>query len=369
MDNHDLHGTGTVLRPSGWLRYFGVAFLTVWLCGWLVGEVLALGLLLLCFGQAFVPEALSGWVPARLTPPDGIPLIFALFIAVWLMLWTLGGFAAIGQWLRTLGGFDRIAVDAGDLSWSSGFGPFTWSRRRWSRDSVRAIRLGGRGDPLLVDTDRGPATLSTLGTLQERRALRDRLRAAFGLASAEVAAARDAAHVPTGWVWQPDLAGGPALMSDPKVRAAQARTLGIVAAVLGAGLVAGVARAATAGGFSPGAVVGLVLLAAAESAFALGAVFVAKGGVFIRPRAGALEIERLRFGKPSLLRLEPVTIAVERSTDSDGDDYFRLVAVGPGRRHTLASSLHDPRGPLHLGRWLAPRLQTELRVPRDLEAA
>lgn len=369
MDPNDLNGIGVELRPKGWLRYFGVAFLTVWLCGWLVGEVLAIAVLLACLGQTFAPEVLSRWLPARLTPAGGAGLAIGLFISVWLTFWTFGGIAAIGQWLRTLGGFDRLAIEAGDLTWASGFGPFTWARKRWPRGQVRAIRTGGRYDALLVDTDKGPATLTNLGSPEERRALRDYLRRALGLASTEVIKARDAEHVPTGWVWQQDMVGGPALINDPTIRAKQARTLVIVAAVLGAGLIAWVVRAATAGSLSAGTVIGFMVLSFIESAFVLGALQMMKGGTFLRPHAGALEIERRMLGRPSVTRMEPVTLSVERSTDSDGDAYFRLIAFGPDGRQTLASSLHDPRQPLHLGRWLASRLNTELRVPPDLEAA
>jgi hypothetical protein len=67
-----------------WLRWFPVAFLFVWLCGWAAGEVAVLLTLL-------------DLVPVQRGPGGG----GTLFMVIWLTMWTLGGCAAMYA-LKTL---------------------------------------------------------------------------------------------------------------------------------------------------------------------------------------------------------------------------------------------------------------------------
>jgi hypothetical protein len=63
-------------------------------------------------------------------------------------------------------------------------------------------------------------------------------------------------------------------------------------------------------------------------------------------------------------------ISVEHSRDSDGDDWYRLVLRGSAGAKTLASTLRDSYPLEQVGRWIASRLGTELRVgeggPREI---
>jgi hypothetical protein len=69
---------------------FTMVFLTVWLCGWLVGEV----------------SASASLITHRVQP----------FVAFWLCLWTVGGGWAWFRWLWNLAGREIITVDRELLS-------------------------------------------------------------------------------------------------------------------------------------------------------------------------------------------------------------------------------------------------------------
>src|SRR5213075_958612 len=79
------------LRITGFSRFFGVPFLTVWLLGWAAGEVFAL-----CMLAVGAWSLLTGQPPgagrAPLRPEVALPI--GLFLLFWLALWTLGGVMA-----------------------------------------------------------------------------------------------------------------------------------------------------------------------------------------------------------------------------------------------------------------------------------
>jgi len=82
-----------IFRPHGAGRFGGAVFLLVWLCGWAVGEAVAL----LILGQGL-------W--ALLTGPSEVPLRMApaldagAFLLAWLAIRTVGGVLAIQELFR-----------------------------------------------------------------------------------------------------------------------------------------------------------------------------------------------------------------------------------------------------------------------------
>ncbi len=102
-----------VPAPRIWLV---VAFLGLWLVGWLTGEVFAL---------------------RQLVGPA--PMAARLFLVVWLIGWTLGGGAALGAALWMLVGHERVRLRPDTLviqREAFGLGP----RRRYALERIRDLR-------------------------------------------------------------------------------------------------------------------------------------------------------------------------------------------------------------------------------------
>jgi len=96
---------------------FAVMFLGVWLIGWLMGEIAAIG---------------------RLTSMRGIGS--DLFLLLWLTLWTIGGSVAAYTWLWMLAGKERILMGASTLRVKRdvlGFGP----TRLYDLPKLRNLRV------------------------------------------------------------------------------------------------------------------------------------------------------------------------------------------------------------------------------------
>src|SRR5215469_780872 len=102
-------GLEVVLRSTGFPRFFGAGFLGVWLTGWFVGETFALWML-----TAGAWSFLTGHPPGAKHEPVslGVAVAGGLFLIFWLGLWTVGGVAAIWEFLRLICSKDRIEVTA-----------------------------------------------------------------------------------------------------------------------------------------------------------------------------------------------------------------------------------------------------------------
>src|SRR5262245_66071888 len=123
------------LRVRDGARFFGAAFLLVWLCMWAAGEAFALWMLIR-----------GGFALATGTPPDvgreplqaGPALMVGAFLLVWLSIWTLGGPAAGSEVLRLLWGVDHINVDGRGLRVRWARGPFRIGRR-FERSDIHRV--------------------------------------------------------------------------------------------------------------------------------------------------------------------------------------------------------------------------------------
>src|SRR5215471_10799082 len=103
-------GTQVALRASGILRFLPATFLTVWLCGWAVGEWFGLRLFASMVRTLLGWSVLGPWLPplsGRM--PSGVALpFFIVFVTLWLTLWTVGGIGAFLQIMTLLFGRDVV---------------------------------------------------------------------------------------------------------------------------------------------------------------------------------------------------------------------------------------------------------------------
>lgn len=345
-------------RPQGVARFFPAAFLAFWLCGWAVGECLAIGflakgVLALMNGTPF--EQGQGALPL------GAAIAMGAFLIFWLSLWTLGGFGAMCELLRLLWSEDKIIANRGGLTLARSLGPFR-IRREFPHDEIRQVLLAPRNCALGVETTRGRFELSRSGTREEREEAIGVLRTELGLSDA--APESEPVRLPKGWQQIITPEGERALVADIATRRNQARLV----AVLGVGMV-GVALLALAQlqhGFS--ALPGALIATLTALGLASGAAWLSRGRIEWRMGNGRVT-QRRRFGSKVTDLFEAVRLELVMTTDSDNDDCYALEAVNDvaepqpasgqwkrlqsKNRRRIAAALRDPVVPRQLGAWLA----------------
>jgi len=171
-------GLETTLRPKGVARFIAAFFLSIWLCGWAVGET-------------FVVYALMKDTPALNARR---PLVTA-FLVVWASFWTLGGLLALREWLRLMWSEDRIVVDP------------------------EALRIHRR---LLAQTSGKTIEITALADRVSCKALERKLSEALGLSGAPADDVTPAGP-PEGWTEIVDADGRLAVVQDPAIRAKHAK--------------------------------------------------------------------------------------------------------------------------------------------------
>lgn len=118
----DRDGGALTITLPGQRACFQSAFLSVWLCGWLAGELFAIGAL-------FAP---------------GTPLPARAFLLFWLTFWTFGGLAAIGALLNGLGGAAVLRLDHDALTIRKGAFGLPLARTFTAAvGDLRAVRAAG----------------------------------------------------------------------------------------------------------------------------------------------------------------------------------------------------------------------------------
>jgi len=362
------------LEIRGIGRFFAVAFLSFWLAGWAVGEgavlwILGKGAWSLLTGAPFG----SGDKPVAFAVAMGI----GLFLVVWLTFWTIGGVAAGRELLRLLFGRDIVVAGDDGLQIKQSYGLFR-SVKRWPRDEIRRFSRTSAGAPLCVETKRGTAVITRLGTADERAQLERALNEEFRVAAQPA----PTGALPKGWCEVLSLEHESVLVKDPAVRRKQARTAWIVCAVVSLVplylLTMGRDRTDLLG-----AVLFFVVLAGGVG---WGAVWLSFGRSEWRLDKGRLILQR-RFGGNRKERFEAVALEfVEDNSGEDGTGYS-LMAVAAGapawarsqitskQRRTIHSQTGDPTEPRNLGLWLSERCQLPLAdlttaqaKAKDLEA-
>lgn len=352
-------GLEVTLRASGLGRFGGAAFLLVWLAFWVVGEVLVGGMLIwgswcLLTGQ---PPG-EGRAPLETAPALGA----GVFMLFWLAFWTLGGVLAGREVLRLLAGRDRLVLRPDALLVERGFGVFR-SRQEISREQVRRFHRRAHGNILFADTMRGGVELTRFGTAAEFEELAAALNADWKLSPD----APSGGVLPAGWEETLAPEGDAILIKDPVVRRKQAAVAWFVFLLL-----------AAVGAYVLQASVAQLSLLALGAMVAAGAGFAGWGAyqlTYCRDEwvlgAGSLRLQRRKRSRAEP-RFEAAALRLREDRDSDGDPWFKLVAVSAAaspalslheaRRHerVLMGVAGDPTEVRDLGRWLEQRCRLVL---------
>ncbi len=356
-------GTTTTFRfrPQGPGRFFVAAFLSFWLCGWLAGEVFALWVLWRILGEFLA----SG---------EGVALPVALFLLVWLSLWTLGGAAALRELLRALWSEDRLTVAAdGEVERLAQRGPFR-RRRALSGREIRRFQVRGAGawgGPLVVELSGRSLEITRLGSLRQRQEAAEQLNRRLGLRPVAEDPAQApgqdripaAAVLPAGWQELTPSFGSPLLVPDQSLRRQQRRVMGLVNLVLW-GLLALLLRGGPAW---PGFWVLGIPLALLALAGGWGQLWLAFGRLEWRLEPRVLVLQR-RFGHHLRTLGEARALELVERVDSDGDRSYRLQALRPPDPPLRVDDhAADPTPLRHLGAWLAARSHVPFddRVPSE----
>ncbi len=276
----------------GWLRLVPAAFLSVWLAGWLFGEVFVGRVLLATSASVFGLEPPPGLGLGGSPPPPGMAGFMIAFMAVWLAFWTFGGVMAMRALVLLIVGREEVRWDDARIEAASGFGPFMHVKRVRGED-LRRIRV--RSGRLEADTRHGRVVLDTFGSRAEREALCAALRRSLaGWLEGERRWSRDGEPFRAGFWREAPATGGPALVSG-------GRWL----------------------------------------------------GERLEPAPGQLT-RRTRIGPWERVRAwQPLALTLQMERDSDGDEHWALLASGPQGEETLHSSLEDPAPAHALGEWLS----------------
>jgi hypothetical protein len=376
-----MDGRELVFRPRGAGRFVQVAFLSIWLVAWAIGEAFALFLLghgiwaLWTGSPAMGHDESLGW---------GVALAVGSFLVVWLSLWTLGGVMAMEEWLRLVWAKHRIQVLPDRLELTRQLGPWI-TTRRLARGDIRRIYVTPYRAVLTAETANGVVELTDLGRPEELQAAERYLRAALQLREDDTPAIPSVP--PAGWQEIVIPRDQRALVQDLKTRRTQALLLSGVAAVVSL-VVWLVLREALR---DPDLLAVAAMLCVAAAWLVWKAIGLHKGRREWRLEAGRLVLQR-RFGNRVTKVLgEAAALELTERTDTDGDRWYQLEAVGqqfpakrsrgrsagkpdPARkeaRFTLSQRLNDPTEPLHLGLWLSQRTGVSFadRVPDTQDRA
>jgi hypothetical protein len=347
------------VNPSGWGRHAAAAPLVAWLCGWAVGELFALAVLVFITRELLFPDGL----PAEAPDSAGGLMLVVLFIGPWLSFWTMGGVSALSSLREQLTSEERLSFNPSGVTRRWRVGPWR-EERHLARGELVDVDPEGHEGTLVASLANGDTmTLLRNGTEAQRRELADLLRELFGLARDEPSLAD---HTPPGWQWERRPGGSWRLEAARHVRRRELLGWGYAALFLGACAGTLAWRLFISGGswrvalltWGLAGLAGLLGVKAWRGHQGRKAWEVQKGSL-VHIRRGLFRTRHTVYAKPKLF--------LERNVDSDGDPYFELWVHSPETRGRLGGSNTTPRGLLHLGYWLARRLDVPLTLePPDL---
>lgn len=363
MSRSFIEGTSATLRPTGIARYFGAAFLVVWLVGWAIGEVFVLGfLVMLIRSVAGSAVGLSWPIPGGQWIAGGAAGFVLLFLVVWLSLWTFGGLAAINELLRSVAGEDRVSADSTGVQLVRRAGPFE-RVRTFERSVIRRVRIRRHDKAAVIDTTSGTELVTAFGTYDERQTLTEWVRRQLSLP--EQGTGVETGEAPPGWNMTVD---GNMVRLNQLGRSAR-RTGALVAwfiVALMALIWIGSTKTETIS--SSAIAFALTLLLASWAAWVTWSSrewFVQPGQLTSHRRFAFWEWQRPFWNA----RLEVVV-----STDSDNDEHYKLKVIDELGSRTIASELNDDADIVYLARWLAKRTGFPLTIspavqPRDSKSS
>jgi hypothetical protein len=336
-----ISGTTTSLRPIGIGRFISAAFLSVWLVGWIVGEVFAIGMLASIASSltGVFSERLPAW-SADMVASGGIAFAL-LFLLFWLTFWTIGGIVAITHVARSLVGEDVIGLTESGFEIVRRAGPFA-RRFAFDRTSIRRLRLRSHDKAVVVDTPKGPRVITTFGMPSDRDALVEWLTTHLGLPPADPASAAP----PATWDVQ---------VEEDVIRLRKIRPGGrLTRAVIAWGLTAAIAYtwyASVDSDHSVGSIPALMLTVL----LVIGAGIVTWGRREWIVRSGELTFRRSVAMWTAERTFRSARLEVIHETDSDNDSHYKVIVVDDAGRKTVHSQVHDSGEVVDLAQWLAQR--------------
>jgi len=345
-------GPSATLRPTGFIRYIGAAFLTVWLVGWAIGEALALGFLIMLIRSVVGSAAGMSWpVPGGEWIAGGAAGFVFLFLIVWLSLWTFGGFAAIHEVLRSVAGEDRISAEPARIEVVRRAGLFR-RVRTFDRSLIRRVRIRRHDKAVVMDTASSTEVITKYGTPDEREAMTEWLRRQLSLS--DDGARVDVAAAPRGWRMAVDSDTTRLSRMDPQTRLTGPLIAWVIVALTG---LIWFGSTKTESAFSSAVALVLTLLLASWAAWLTWSSrewLVQYGELTSHRRFGAWAWER---------SFKSARLEVVERTDSDNDDHYELKVIGEQGKRTIASEMNDEAGIVDLGRWLSARTGFPLTLP------
>ncbi|MDH4066762.1 MAG: hypothetical protein OEW19_20365, partial [Acidobacteriota bacterium] len=337
-------GPSVALRASGAGRYAEAGFLVVWLAAWLLGEIVALvflaTLLRSVLGAAFgMPWPIPGgeWIA------DGSAAFVLIFILGWLAVWTVGGIAAIDEFLRSVSGEDTVSMTPAGVELVRRAGPFRRTRR-FERPGIRRVRLRASDKAVVLDAVCGTEVLTPFGSLEERHHLVDWLRRQLSLP--EDGAPVDAASAPPGWTMTVE--GGVTRVTDSN---SGARRAGALVAWIVVALLVLVAYGSLRSGPVSGASVALGL----SVPFALLAVWLSGSHREWLVQQGRLTRCRRFAGWTRERAFQNARLTISHRTDSDNDSHCELKVIDEQGSARIARAMNADTEVVDVGRWLAAR--------------
>lgn len=347
-----IDGASVSLRPGGIGRFFGAAFLLVWLAGWLAGEVFALGFLFLIVRSVAGAAIGASWpVPGGDWIAGGSAALVFLFLLLWLTLWTAGGVAAIAELLRSLAGEDRVVVQSSGVELERRAGPFR-RLRNFERSTIRRVRLRPHDKAVLMDTTSGTECISKYGTAEDRTAMADWLRSRLLLPTGH--ARIDPGVAPAGWTMT--LEGAAALLTrmDPRTRHISSSVMWAIAFLIGL----------TWFGVSTVTAAGRVVLPVLLVVVASGAAWItwSQREWVVRQDQLAARTTFLTWRRERPFK-SGAWLEVATSTDSDNDHHYTLTVSDSEGTRQIASAINDDAEVVDLARWLSVRTGYPLTLP------
>ena len=349
-----IDGASASLRPGGIGRYFGAVFLLVWLCGWALGEVFALGFLILLVGSVAGSVLGASWpIPGGDWIAGGAAGFVFLFLLIWLTLWTFGGIAAITELLRSLAGEDLVSVQSSGVELARRAGPFR-RVRTFERSRIRRVRLRAHDKAVVMDTASGTELITRYGTTEDRRALVDWLRSRLSLPEEDTRV--DPRAAPPGWTLR--LEGGTIHLTRTDAQSRRTASFIMWAIVLFMGLIWF--------GSSATAPRGSAVAAALTMLVTVGAAWVTWSRHEWRVRHGELTAHTSLLAWQRERPFRSGRLEVVRSTDSDNDDHYTLNVIDSHGKRKITSEMNDHAETVDLASWLSARTGFPLTLPHHL---